>query len=53
MALYANYVGARLAIVDVFVYASLFITLASSMHYVVLIFRGKSHEGETPGRVAP
>jgi cardiolipin synthase len=46
MALYANYLGVRLAVVDLFVYASLFITLASSIHYVFLIFRSISHEPE-------
>jgi len=48
IALYANYVGARLAIVDWFVYASLAITLASSLHYVVLVFRGFTHEPDPP-----
>ncbi len=46
IALYANYAGTRLAIVDWFVYASLAITLASSLHYVVLVFRGFTHEPE-------
>jgi cardiolipin synthase len=48
IALYANYTGARLAMVDWFVYASLAITLASGLHYVVLIFRGFAHEPEAP-----
>jgi cardiolipin synthase len=48
MALYANYVGTRLPVVDVFVYASLVITLASAAHYVVLIFRGFSHDTDAP-----
>jgi cardiolipin synthase (CMP-forming) len=48
IALYANYAGARLAIVDWFVYASLAITLASSLHYVVLVFRGFTHDPEPP-----
>jgi cardiolipin synthase len=45
-ALYANYVGTRLALVDAFVYASLFITLSSAAHYVVLIFRGFAQDTE-------
>lgn len=45
-ALYANYTGMRLAVVEWCVYASLFITLASGMHYVVMIFRGISQEPE-------
>ncbi len=44
IALYANYAGQRMVVVDWFVYASLFITLASSMHYVYAIFRGFSQE---------
>lgn len=48
MALYANYAGTRLPVVDVFVYASLVITLASAAHYVVLIFRGFSHDTDAP-----
>lgn len=47
-ALYANYVGTTLVLVDGFVYASLFITLASAAHYVVLIFRGFSQEPDAP-----
>ena len=46
IALYANYAGTRLAVVDWFVYASLVITLASGVHYVVLVFRGFTHEPE-------
>ena len=46
IALYANYAGQRMVVVDWFVYASLFITLASSMHYVYAIFRGFSQEPE-------
>jgi cardiolipin synthase len=48
VALYANYLGTRLLVVDAFVYTSLFITLASAAHYVVLIFQGFSHESEAP-----
>ena len=51
VALYANAVGTRLMLVDVLVYASLFITLASGMHYVVLIFRGFSHDADPPPQV--
>ncbi|MCC7044395.1 MAG: CDP-alcohol phosphatidyltransferase family protein [Acidobacteria bacterium] len=47
-ALYANYVGTRLPLVDAFVYASLFITLASAAHYVVLIFRGFAQDPDAP-----
>lgn len=39
-ALYANVIGQRLAIVDWFVYASLFITLATAIQYVNRVFRG-------------
>lgn len=46
IALYANYLGRPLVIVDWFVYASLAITLASSLHYTVSIFRGFSQESE-------
>lgn len=44
VALYANYLGTRLAIVDWFVYASLAFTLASGLHYVVMVFRGFSQD---------
>jgi cardiolipin synthase len=43
-ALYANYVGYRLAVVDWLVYGSLAITVASSVHYTVAIFRGFAHD---------
>lgn len=49
-ALYANYVGRPMAAVDWCVYASLFMTLASSMHYVVTIFGGRTHEAEPAER---
>ncbi|ODS53193.1 MAG: hypothetical protein ABS36_14800 [Acidobacteria bacterium SCN 69-37] len=39
-ALYANYLGTTLAFVTWCVYVSLALTLASSLHYVVLILRG-------------
>lgn len=51
IALYANYLGTRLAIVDWFVYASLAITLASGLHYMVLGFRGFAHDPEAPAGV--
>lgn len=47
LALYANAIGSRLAIVDWGVWASLAITLASGVHYLVLVFRGFSHDHET------
>jgi cardiolipin synthase len=40
VALYANYLGQPLPLVDWFVYASLFITLATAIQYVNRIFRG-------------
>lgn len=44
IALYANFVGRHMAIVDWFVYASLAITVASSVQYTVAIFRGFAHD---------
>lgn len=44
IALYSNYVGRRLGIVDWFVYASLAITVASSVHYTFAVFRGFSQD---------
>jgi cardiolipin synthase len=41
IALYANFLGQRLVLVDWFVWASLAITLASSIHYTIDIFRGR------------
>jgi hypothetical protein len=41
IALYANFLGQRLVLVDWFVWASLAITLASSVHYTIDIFRGR------------
>jgi cardiolipin synthase len=46
IALYANYLGRPLAVVDWFVWASLAMTLASGLHYVVSVFRGFSHESD-------
>lgn len=46
MALYANYLGRPLAIVDGFIYASLAMTLASSLHYVFAVFRGFSQDAD-------
>ena len=46
--LYANYYGARLAIVDACVYASLAITLVSGAEYVMLISRGAGEPGDGP-----
>lgn len=43
-ALYANYLGHPLRIVDWFVYASLIITLVTTVHYTIAIFRGFSQE---------
>lgn len=45
-ALYANYLGRSLMLVDAFVYASLAITLASSLHYTVSVFRGLSQDAD-------
>ncbi len=45
-ALYANYLGTRLVLVDWFVYAALFFTLASSLHYVVMVFRGMAQDAD-------
>ncbi len=42
MALYANYLGRTLAIVDWFVYAALAITVVSSVHYTIVIFGSRS-----------
>jgi cardiolipin synthase len=44
--LYANFHGARLAIVDWCVYGSLAITLVSGTEYIVLISRGATEAGE-------
>ena len=40
VALYANYRRDALLIVPVFVYAALILTLASGVHYVVMVSRG-------------
>jgi cardiolipin synthase len=42
IALYANYLGRRLPVVDWFVYASFAITVLSSVHYTIAIFRGRA-----------
>lgn len=44
IALYANYLGHQLVLVDWFVYAALAITLASSLHYLIGIFRSLGTE---------
>jgi cardiolipin synthase len=46
LALYANAIGTRLALVDWGVWASLVITLASGVHYLVMVFRGFSHDAD-------
>jgi len=40
--LFANYVGERLALVDWCIYTALVVTLASGLHYAVLMVRGFS-----------
>jgi cardiolipin synthase len=42
VALYANYLGVRLALVDLGIYLSLAITLASALQYALMISRGVS-----------